>query len=441
MIRPRLIVSISCHDLGRHLGCYGVASVDSPNLDALAHDGVRFDRAFCAAPQCSPSRAALATGRYPHSNGVMGLAHSSFGWDLLPEERHVASLLAAHGYRTQLFGLQHVTPTPERLGFGEIHGDIEEAESGAQVSEAVARWCSSNRAPEPTYLEINLFEPHRPYDYGGVHPDDSHGVNIPGYLPEIDESQAEMAALQGAIKATDNNIGRILDALGRNGVMDETLILFTADHGIAMPRAKCTLYDPGIEIALIVRWPDGGFQAGTRSELVGNVDALPTVLDSAGIVAPHNLQGRSFLPLLEGRPYEPRTAIYTEKTFHSYYDPMRAMRTERYKLIWNFESAFAVEVPGDVQQGAVFRSSPIRYSHDRPHAVELYDLANDPIERDNLAADRSYAERLDQMSAQLRRWMEDTEDPLLAGPIPSPHYRRLAASESRTPESRTPMSE
>lgn len=428
-IHPRLIVSISCHDLGRHLGCYGAASVNSPNLDALAHDGVRFDRAFCAAPQCSPSRATLATGRYPHSNGVMGLAHGGFGWDLHPEERHVASLLAAHGYRTHLFGLQHVTPDPARLGFNVIHG----TGSGTEVSEAVARWCSSNRGPEPTYVEVNLFEPHRPYDYGDVRPDDSRGVNIPGYLPEIDESRTEMAALQGAIKATDRNIGRILDALEETGVTDETLILFTADHGIAMPRAKCTLYDPGIEIALIVRWPDGGFRAGTRSELVGNVDALPTLLESAGVAAPNNLQGRSLLPLLQGRPFESRDAVYAEKTFHSYYDPMRAMRTERHKLIWNFESAFAVEVPGDVQRGAVFRSSPVRYSHDRSDAVELYDLEEDPLERDNLASTGHCAQRLDQMSAQLRRWMSDTKDPLLTGPIPSPRYRRLAAGKMDGP--------
>ncbi|CAN5192886.1 sulfatase [soil metagenome] len=366
----------------------------------------------------------------------MGLAHGGFGWDLLPEEHHVASLLATHGYRTHLFGLQHVTPTPARLGFGEIHGPIDGAQSGAQVSEAVAQWCSSNKALEPAYLEINLFEPHRPYDHGGVHPDDTRGVNVPGYLPEINESRAEMAALQGAIKATDGNIGRILDALAGTGVMDETLIMFTADHGIAMPRAKCTLYDPGIEIALIMTWPDGGFQTGTRSELVGNVDALPTLLESAGIVAPHNLQGHSFLPLLQGGPFEPRDVVYAEKTFHSYYDPMRAMRTERYKLIWNFESAFAVEVPGDVQGGAVFRSAPIRYSHDRVDAVEFYDLDKDPLEGDNLVDNRRHADRLDEMGAQLRRWMEDTEDPLLAGPIPSPHYRRVTAGEmSRPPTS------
>lgn len=420
MTHLRLIVSITCHDLGRHLGCYGIASVDSPNVDALARDGVRFDQAFCAAPQCSPSRAALATGRYPHTNGVMGLAHGGFGWDLHPSERHIASLLALHGYGTHLFGLQHVAPIPAGLGFDGIHG----SGSGAEVSEDFARWCSSALTPQPTYVEINLFEPHRPFDFGGVRPDDSRGVFVPGYLPETPESREEMAALQGAIKATDRSIGRILEAIDGSGAMDEALILLTADHGIAMPRAKCTLYDPGIEIAFIVRWLAGEARVGARSELIANVDALPTMLEAAGVPLPHNLQGRSLLPLIQGHSYEPRDAVYAEKTWHSYYDPMRALRTDRYKLIWNFESAFAVEVPADVQQGAIFRSSPRAYSGDRTQALELYDLHEDPLEGNNLAAEPDCKDRVDELAGRLLRWMEDTDDPLLAGPIPSPHYRR-----------------
>ncbi|HEU4489001.1 MAG TPA: sulfatase, partial [Actinomycetota bacterium] len=368
--------------------------MNSPNVDALARDGVRFDHAFCAAPQCSPSRAALATGRYPHSNGVMGLAHGNFGWDLQPGERHVASLLALHGYGTHLFGLQHVAPSPEGLGFDVIHGPG----PGAEVSEDFARWCSSELTPHPTYVEINLFEPHRPFDYGGVSADESRGVLIPGYLPATSESRKEMAALQGAIRATDRNIGRIVEAIDGAGAMDEALILLTADHGVAMPRAKCTLYDPGIEIAFIVRWPAGEAGGGARSELIANVDALPTVLEAAGVPLPHNLQGRSLLPLLQGHTYEPRKAVYAEKTWHSYYDPMRALRTDRYKLIWNFESAFAVEVPADVQQGAIFRSSPRTYSRDRAHALELYDLHQDPLEANNLAAEPDGGDRVNELA-------------------------------------------
>src|SRR5215213_5733519 len=163
--RPH-VVQITCHDLGRFLGCYGVATVRTPHLDALAAAGVRFERAFCTSPGCSPSRSSLATGRYPHANGVMGLAHDGFGWDLDPGERHIASLLRDHGYETHLFGLQHVTMDPARLGFTHIH----RRDLGPVVATEVETVLANANPDQPFYLEINLEEPHRPYDQGGVQP-------------------------------------------------------------------------------------------------------------------------------------------------------------------------------------------------------------------------------------------------------------------------------
>ncbi|MBO0708641.1 MAG: sulfatase-like hydrolase/transferase, partial [Candidatus Dormibacteraeota bacterium] len=216
--RPH-VLSITCHDLGRHLGCYGVDTVHSPSFDRLAAEGARFDNAFCAAPQCSPSRAALATGRHPHSNGVMGLTHATFAWDLGRTERPVATLLAEQGYATHLFGLQHITPHVDRLGFQRIHATGEgdrgstHAASGHVVAEAFEEVVPGalREASGPLYLEVNFFEPHRPYDHGGVEPDRSGGVLVPPYLPTIPESTEEMAALQGAIRKVDRDLGHILD--------------------------------------------------------------------------------------------------------------------------------------------------------------------------------------------------------------------------------------
>ena len=151
---PPHVLLITCHDLGRHLGCYGVDSVQTPNLDALAAAGVRFTRAFCTSPGCSPSRATLATGRYPHSNGVMGLAHEPFGWGLAPGERHVAALLRERGYETHLFGLQHVTVGPsEQLGFDQVYGRGTGRDVAGQVAaflDGIAPWspATSSRAAE-----------------------------------------------------------------------------------------------------------------------------------------------------------------------------------------------------------------------------------------------------------------------------------------------------
>src|SRR5215469_4995883 len=242
--KPHIFV-ITCHDIGRHLGCYGVESVQSPNLDQLAAEGARFDSAFCTAPQCSPSRASLATGRYPHSNGVMGLAHGGFDWDLNPEEQHTAARLAEYGYETLLFGIQHVTQNVERLGFQYLHAQGAGHGEGTarEVGAAVEAFLHGPLSQAPLYVEINFVEPHRPYDFGGVKPDSAAGVFVPPYLPQIPEAHDEMAALQGAIHEVDQSIGRMLDVMERVGLSKNALVIFSADHGLAMPRAKCTRYD------------------------------------------------------------------------------------------------------------------------------------------------------------------------------------------------------
>ncbi len=234
-----------------------------------------------------------------------------------------------------------------------------------------------------------------------------------------------MRAAQASIADMDAAVGRVLAALERSGRAAQALVVFTTDHGLAMPRAKCTLYDSGIEVALMMRLGSAA-RPQVRAELVSNLDVLPTMLDAldaAGAAPPPHLQGRSLLPLLEGGAYEPRTAVFAEKTFHSYYDPMRCIRTDSHKLIRNFETAFAVEVPGDIQRGAIFRSDPGRYSTDRPAIVELYDLAADPLEQHNLAGTMEAREVEVRLNEELWSWMEATDDPLLKGPVSSPRYR------------------
>ncbi len=428
-LRPRIVMLITCHDLGRHLGCYGVETVRTPALDGLAAEGVLFEQAYCISPACSPSRSTLATGRYPHNNGVMGLTHGSFAWDLHPSERHAAQLFGSAGFETHLFGLQHVSPQSERLGFDHVHGRAR----GRDVSERVAAFLGGPRPETPLYIEVNLEEPHRPYNQGGVEPDEALGVWVPPYLPDVPEAREEMAAAQGAIREADTAVGRMLAALEGTGLAPSTLLMFTTDHGLAMPRAKCTLYDPGIGVALLTRWPEAGIGGGRMiSNLVSNLDVLPTLLDAAGVPVPENVQGRSFLPLLRGEePYETRDAVYAEKTYHSYYDPMRTIRTPTHKYIRNFESSFLVEIPGDIAAGGVFRADPSRYQGSTHPSVELYDLHADPDEQHNLAGEPAYAELERELDARLWAWMEETNDPLLGGPVPSPAYRRAMEARQR----------
>jgi len=397
----RDVVVMTTHDIGRHLHCYGQHSVVSPNLDAFAAQGARFTQAFATAPQCSPSRASLASGLYPHNNGVMGLAHAGFDWELAVP--HAAAIFAEQGFQSHLFGGQHVTPHPERLGFEAIHPTTD-------FEKVLARHGKDQRL----YLEINFDETHRPYPPTGSA---VVGLEIPGYLPQSAEAMEEMTAVQHAITAMDAAVGRVLAALERSGRADDSLVIFTTDHGLAMPRAKCTLYDPGLEVALLMRWPAGGTgRFTTRTELVSNIDVLPTLLESCGVPVPAGIQGQSLIG-------PGREAVFAEKTFHSYYDPMRCIRTHRHKYIRNFETAFAVEVPADIQLGPIFRANPGRYSVDRPSMVELYDLQADPLEQRNLAGNPETAGVELELSDRLWTWMRETADPLLLGPVASPRYK------------------
>jgi N-sulfoglucosamine sulfohydrolase len=420
------IVLITCHDLGRHLGCYGQGTVHTPILDEIAAGGVRFSNSFCTSPGCSPSRAALATGRYPHCNGVLGLAHAHFGWGLAPGERHAAALLAEGGYHTVLFGLQHVTYDVQSLGFREVRPD----RSADAVARNVAGFVTGGSgAPMPFYLEINFFEPHRPFDFGGVAPDASGGVRVPSYLPSNEEARAEFALMQGAIRKVDQAIGNIRNALGASGRLENTLFLFTADHGIAFPRAKGTLYDAGIETALIVAWPAGRLAGEpVPHALVSNIDILPTLLEVARTEVPGNIQGRSFRPLISGGDYAQRDCVFAEKTFHNEYDPLRCIRTRRHKLIVRLEVSNIVEAPADVMRGGTYPTVVAGLIEPRADPFELYDLEADPLERKNLAGLPEMAEVETDLRRRLYTWMHDTGDPLLAGPVASPFYHRTVAA-------------
>src|SRR2546430_10355514 len=176
----RDVVLMTTHDIGRRLHSYGHQSVVSPHVDSLAADGVRFAKAFCTAPQCSPSRATLASGRYPHNNGVMGLAHHGFDWEL--NVPHVAAGLAASGFETHLFGGQHVSLHPERLGFTR-HPPEKEGDAIVAAVEDVL----SAAGPARPHHEINVVEKHRPSPHGYARRA-PEGLVSPAHLPDGPEA-------------------------------------------------------------------------------------------------------------------------------------------------------------------------------------------------------------------------------------------------------------
>jgi N-sulfoglucosamine sulfohydrolase len=292
------------------------------------------------------------------------------------------------------------------------------------VAANVEQFLAGRTGDRPLYMETNFFEPHRPFDYGGVAPDREKGLQIPAWLPDNQAVREELAGLQGAIRKADAGVGRLLAAVEQAGLAENTWVVFTADHGLALPRAKTTLYDAGIETALLMRWPAGGITGGrVYPELISNVDILPTLLEVAGVPAPANVQGRSFLPLLQGRPCTPRTAVFAEKTYHELYDPQRCIRTDRHKLIAHFEVASRAYASTDITDGLTYKTMANDLAKERS-MLELYDLQQDPAEQQNLAHDAANAALVADLGRQLRAWMHETQDPLLAGPIPSPFYHQ-----------------
>lgn len=439
--RPNILI-FHCHDLGQHLHCYGVPTVRTPHIDALAAQGVRFERSYCPAPSCSPSRASLLTGRYPHSNGVMGLCHADFAWELNRGEKHLAACLRNAGYATSAIGVIHETRSAAtKWGYERYAPHARVAEAVTAAEGELERLSGGGK---PFYLWIGVAEPHRlpipqepgqaPNDAGfpglDMRPDNTLGVHVPPYLRDTEPCRKELAGLQGAVNHVDTQFGRLTAALDRLDLAQETLVIFTTDHGIAMPRAKCSLYEPGVGIACVLRLPSRPGWHGGRvvGEMVSNIDVLPSLLDLAGAPTPAGVQGRSFAPLLDGGAYAARQELFTEMTYHDYYDPRRAVRTERYKLIANFTTAPAFMDPSQQWRPRSDTVTPPNHAMAYHPAVELYDLIDDPWEQKDLAHDPAHAEALRDLSARLMRHLRETRDPILRGAITGPHHRAALAA-------------
>jgi len=429
MSTPLNCVTIVAHDLGQQLGCYGHPDARTPNVDRLAAEGRLFSNSFCTAPQCSPSRASLWTGRYPHATGVVGLTHGGFANDLNGGEKHLAQVLCEAGYTTHLAHIQHCASSPQRCGFQHHRPGGHAPQTAKAAVEVIEGWRS---ADGPLMLQVGFFEPHRPFPHDDTDVPSPADMVVPGYLPDLPVVREDLALMAASAASMDAGVGRILDALDRRGLTDSTVVLFVADHGIPFPHAKMTLYDPGLQVATLLRVP--GLPGGRRHEqMVSNVDVLPTLLELLGLEAPAGVQGRSFRNLLVGDAYRARNEVFGEMTYHTYYDPMRCIRTDRWKLIANFEhSPYQMGSPdyhnnahGYYEVAVASRERIAAWCHP---PFELYDLAADPWEQQSIADAPEHQATRDDLARRLRRWMAQTGDPLLYGPVAQGAYRQRMAA-------------
>ena len=430
------ILYLHTHDAGRYLQPYG-APVATPNLQHFAEQSVVFRQAHSAAPTCSPSRAALLTGRSPHTTGMLGLAHR--GFSLQQPEQHLAAFLGRHGWQTALAGIQHLhfgeaQPRPYQLELkpdkpSDEQGAIDWQSHDASVADRACEFLQATDPPSPTtppfFLDCGFWYPHRPFP---PLTDDDEARFVAPPMGSIDspETREDTARFLAAVRHMDRCVGKVLDTLDSSPHRKETLVLFTIDHGIAFPGHKCQLNDRGTGVAMMIRLPQRKSMdvvSGTRDQLVSHLDVFPTLCDFAGLTRPDWLEGVSLEPLLRESPpqrAEVRDEVFSEVTWHAAYEPKRSIRSRDHRLVLRF--APRQPVPANIDDSpAKTALLDAGWLRDKCLAVELYDLRLDPEESRDRSDDPEMAEVRANLERRLLKWMQETDDPLLGGtPQPPP---------------------
>lgn len=404
---PNFILFIA-DDMGcDDCGAYGHPHISTPNLDRLAKEGMRFDRAFLTCSSCSPSRSSIITGRYPHNTGARQLHQP-----LPAEQVTFVELLKAAGYYTAQAGKWHL-------------GAAAKAKFDV-VNEGSGRWVGALKdrpRDKPFFLWLAFLDPHRPYQKKTIaSPHSPADAVVPPYLPDVAEAQADLAMYYDEISRMDGDVGEVLAELQAQDEVQNTLVLFISDNGRPFPRCKTTMYDSGIKTPWIVRWPAGAKAGTTCQGLVSSIDIGPTILQLAGLKTGPTFQGVSFAPLLADSTAGIREQVYAEHNWHDFDDHGRSVRTARYKYIRNYYTDIPGTPPADAVRSPTFVAMrSLRDAGKLPPSQmgcfrvprpgeELYDLENDPHELTNLAAESAHAETLAKMRRLLAAWERETDD-------------------------------
>ena len=422
------VLYLHSHDTGRYIQPYGYA-IPTPNLQKLAEQGVIFRQAFCGNPTCSASRAVFVTGQCAHSSGMIGLAHRGFA--LKDYNQHLCHTMRAAGYDTTLIGVQHVANSERKSKIG-YNNDIKVQSQNVKHIAPAAEEFLGNAPKTPFFLSVGFSETHRVFHEPGPS-EDVRYCRPPAPIADTPETRSDMAGFMASARILDGGMGRVLDALEANGLAENTLVICTTDHGIAFPGMKCNLTDHGIGIMLMMRGP-GGFSGGRAIDaMVGHIDIYPTLCDLLDIKPPDWLQGKSMIPLINGEADEINEELFSEVTYHAAYEPMRAVRTKRWKYIRRFGGRGKPVLPNCDDSPSKELWLKNGWADRILAPEELYDLVLDPNETRSLAGDPACADALIEMRGRMDRWMKDTDDPLLKGPVPAPSGTRVNDPDGVSP--------
>ena len=423
---PPNIVWIIGEDMGPDLGCWGT-QVRTPNIDQLAREGMRFTRLFGTASVCMPNRTAMATGVAQSTLGSVTMRPPKEYMRPLPEDvkplpvlmRELGYLtanvrdksLGCHGKDDWNFVYQGKTWDTDRLA--DLVGD------------------------QPFYAQFNFYMSHRPFKQDKEFPVDPNSVELPPYYPDHPVSRQSWADYLESIQHLDRNVGKVLEWLEREQLTDNTIVFFLSDHGEAFLRAKCFLYDCGLNQPLIVRWPSrctppSDFEVGGSSDrLVASVDLTAQTVVCGGGTAPEWMHGRTFL----GSDSQPRDTVFSAADWIGGSQiKSRSLRTTRYKYIKNFNPNISVHNGSSEYRKAMHPLYHLVEILDERNQLselhrrllleplpkeELYDLADDPHELNNLADSAEHADQLAEFRGQLDNWIQESGDlgfaPLEAG--------------------------
>src|ERR1035437_59480 len=428
---PNLILMIA-DDLGAEdSGPYGCKSVRTPNLDRLAREGMKFARAFNTCSSCSPSRCSIITGRYPHNTGAEMLH-----MPLPKEQTTFVEKLRAAGYWTAASGKWHLgNYVTDR--FDVINYDLKGSPSGKADGSGCTKWVATlQQRPKdkPFFLWLASIDPHRPYYEGTLAvPHKPEETEVPPFLPDMPPTRKDFAQYDDEIGRLDGYLGKVMDELDRQGVLDKTVILFITDNGRPFPRCKTSVYDSGVQSPLLVRWP-GHIRAGSVCDsLVSSIDLAPTILELAGVPTLRTFQGKSFARLLSQPGETIHDSVFAEHNWHDFTACERAVRTARFKYIRNFWP----DLPGTPAEFNNLTFAEMRRLRDagklteaqmncfvkpRP-AEELYDIKADPQELNNLAGNPKYADTLKELRGRLEGWRRETSD-FIPSPRPADSFDR-----------------
>ena len=402
---PNILVFLADDVSWKDFGCYGNDAIRTPNIDALAEQGLRFTHAFLTTSSCSPTRISVLTGKYPHATGAEDLH-----MPLPAEERIVPSYLREHGYFTGHMRKTHYGPN----GMKQFDWYSKQLDFAAFLDECGDR---------PFFMWVGFSDAHRPYNKGAFEPPhDPAKVKVPPYLADTPATRADLADYYDEIARMDGNIGRMMDELEKRGRHENTLTVFFADNGMPFPRAKGTAYDSGIGTPLVMSWPNKIRAGLLHKDLASVIDLAPTFLAAAGIDTPADMQGRSLMPLLQDPSRQGRQYVFAERNWHNCDEHMRAVRSKKYKLIRNAYLEKPYGNPADCSRCPSWHSLlQLKEKNESSAAqlgmfrmprplLELYDVERDPDELKNLANDPKYAEVVAELESRLEQWIEETGD-------------------------------